>query len=120
MPISAGRRLALAIALFHPQALLPQTPQFDLVIAGGRIVDGTGGPWYHADVAIRGDTIVFIGKLNPDVGARRIDASGMVVAPGFIDPHTHSRRGIFDDPFAQNYIRQGVTTLMEGADGSSA
>jgi dihydroorotase/N-acyl-D-amino-acid deacylase len=60
-----------------------------------------------------------MGALKPAAGVRRLDAHGMVVAPGFIDPHTHARRGIFDDPFALNYIRQGVTTLMEGPDGSS-
>ena len=90
-----------------------------MVITGGKIVDGSGGSWYYGDVAIQGDSIVAIGKLSPAAGVRRLDAHGMVVAPGFIDPHTHSRRGIFDDPFALNYIRQGVTTLMEGPDGSS-
>ena len=93
--------------------------QFDLLIANGKIVDGAGGPWYYADVGIKGDTIAAIGNLDPKTAARTIDAKGMVVAPGFIDIHTHSRRGIFTDPSAQNYIRQGVTTLMEGNDGSS-
>jgi N-acyl-D-amino-acid deacylase len=127
MSLRAGPRLApgigsilLTIMLSSPRALLAQTQQFDLVITSGRIIDGTGGPWYRADIAVRGDTIVFIGTINPQSGVRRIDAKGMVIAPGFIDPHTHSRRGIFDDPYAQNYIRQGVTTLMEGPDGASA
>jgi N-acyl-D-amino-acid deacylase len=93
--------------------------QFDLIIVNGKIVDGAGGPWYFADVAIKGDTIAAIGHFDPKTAARTIDAKGMVVAPGFIDIHTHSRRGIFIDPSAQNYIRQGVTTLLEGNDGSS-
>ncbi len=93
--------------------------QYDVLIANGRIVDGAGGPWYYGDIAIKGDTIVAIGKFDPKSAARMIDAKGMVVAPGFIDIHTHARRGIFTDPSAQNYIRQGVTTLMEGNDGSS-
>jgi N-acyl-D-amino-acid deacylase len=92
---------------------------FDLILINGRIVDGTGGPWYYADIAIKGDTIAAIGKFDPKSALRTIDAKGMVVAPGFIDIHTHARRGIFIDPSAQNYIRQGVTTLMEGNDGSS-
>ena len=99
--------------------LIAQQPLYDLIIANGRIVDGAGGPWYYADVAIKGDTIAAIGKFDPKTAARVLDAKNMVVAPGFIDIHTHARRGIFQDPSAQNYIRQGVTTLMEGNDGSS-
>ncbi|HML18149.1 MAG TPA: D-aminoacylase [Bryobacteraceae bacterium] len=93
--------------------------QFDIVIAGGRIVDGAGDPWFYGDVGIKGDTITAIGSLGGSQAARRLDAHGMIVAPGFIDIHTHSRRGIFLDPFAKNYIHQGVTTVMEGPDGSS-
>src|ERR1700722_12607845 len=89
--------LAFAVGLFG------QATQYDLVITGGRIVDGSGGPWYYGDVAIQGDTIVAMGKLSPDASVRRLDARGMVVSPGFIDPHTHSLRGIYDDPFALNY-----------------
>ena len=114
-----ARYLVILTALAFAHVLFGQTTQYDLVITGGKIVDGSGGSWYYGDVAIQGDTIVAMGKLSPAAGVRRLDAHGMVVAPGFIDPHTHSRRGIFDDPFALNYIRQGVTTLMEGPDGSS-
>ncbi|HEV1285396.1 MAG TPA: amidohydrolase family protein [Bryobacteraceae bacterium] len=81
--------------------------QFDLIIANGKIVDGAGGPWYYGDIAIKGDAIAAIGKFDPKSAARTIDAKGMVVAPGFIDIHTHARRGIFIDTSAQNYIRQG-------------
>jgi dihydroorotase/N-acyl-D-amino-acid deacylase len=111
------RRAAL-IVLISPFSVA-QGALFDLIIANGRIVDGAGGPWYYGDVAIKGDTIAAIGKFDPKTAARTLDAKGMVVAPGFIDIHTHARRGIFTDPSAQNYIRQGVTTLMEGNDGSS-
>ncbi len=93
--------------------------QYDLVIAGGRIIDGSGDPWFYGDVAIKGDSIAAIGKFDASMSARRLDAKGMVVAPGGIDIHTHARRGIFITPAAENYIRQGVTTLMEGPDGSS-
>jgi len=106
-----------SVLLFSP--LFAQTPAFDLVIAGGRIVDGAGNPWYYGDVGIKGDSIAAIGNLSRAAATRRLDATGMVVAPGFIDIHTHARRGIFLDPAATNYIRQGVTTLMEGPDGSS-
>jgi len=97
--------LVILVALAFGHVLFSQTIQYDLVITGGKIVDGSGGSWYYGDVAIQGDTIVAMGKLSPAAGVRRLDAHGMVVAPGFIDPHTHSRRGIFDDPFALNYIR---------------
>src|SRR3954463_16335128 len=92
---------------------------FDLVIRNGRIVDGTGSPWYRGDVAVRGDTIARIAPRIDAPAGRVIDAAGKVVAPGFIDIHTHARRGIFQVPTADNYVRQGVTTLIEGPDGSS-
>jgi N-acyl-D-amino-acid deacylase len=111
-------RRCVLIVLISP-FLSAQQPLFDLIIANGRIVDGAGGPWYTGDIAIKGDTIAAIGKFDPKSAARTIEAKGLVVAPGFIDIHTHARRGIFLDPAAQNYIRQGVTTLMEGNDGSS-
>jgi N-acyl-D-amino-acid deacylase len=109
----------LSVSCLIASCLWAQHPKYDLVITGGKIVDGSGGSWYYGDVGIKGDTIVAMGKLNAEDGSRRLDAKGMVVGPGFIDPHTHARRGIFDDPYALNYIRQGVTTLMEGPDGSS-
>src|SRR5262244_1221377 len=92
---------------------------FDLLIRNGRVVDGTGSPWYRGDLAVRGDTIARIAPRIDAPAARVIDAGGKVVAPGFIDLHTHARRGIFQVPTADNYVRQGVTTLIEGPDGSS-
>src|SRR5262249_9154844 len=71
------------------------------------------------DLAVRGDTIAKIAPRIDESAARVIDAGGKVVAPGFIDIHTHARRGIFQVPTADNYVRQGVTTLIEGPDGSS-
>ena len=112
----AAAASSLVFVIATPRA---QGPVFDLVIRHGRIVDGTGSPWYLGDVAIRGDTIVHIAPRIEAPATRVIDAAGKVVAPGFIDLHTHARRGIFDVPTADNYVRQGVTTLLEGPDGSS-
>lgn len=108
--------LALAACLLAAAA---HAQPYDLVIRNARVVDGSGSPWFRADVAVRGDTIA---RIAPGIDApakRVIDAGGLVVAPGFIDLHTHARRAIFAVPTADNYIRQGVTTIMEGPDGDS-
>ena len=94
--------------------------RYDLVLRNARIVDGTGSPWYRADIAVQGDTIARIAPAITEPAARVIDVGGMVVAPGFIDIHTHASRDIFQVPTADNYVRQGVTTLMEGADGGGS
>jgi dihydroorotase/N-acyl-D-amino-acid deacylase len=96
-----------------------QTPTYDLILRGGRIVDGTASPWYVADLAITGDTIARIAPAITEPAKRVVNVKGLVVAPGFIDIHTHARRGIFEVPTADNYVRQGVTTLIEGPDGGS-
>jgi dihydroorotase/N-acyl-D-amino-acid deacylase len=92
---------------------------FDLVIRNARIIDGTGAAWFRGDIAVKGDTIVAIDHRISGTATRTIDARDQAVAPGFIDLHTHARRGIFEVPTADNYIRQGVTTLFEGPDGGS-
>lgn len=92
---------------------------FDVLIRDGRIVNGSGNPWFEADIGIRGDRIAAIGDLAGADASTVIDAGGLVVAPGFIDPHTHAIRGIFDVPTADSALLQGVTTLTEGNDGSS-
>src|SRR5262245_26987058 len=94
--------------------LSQQTPQnsFDLVLRNARIVDGTGSPWYRADVAIRGDTIARVAPSIAASAGRIIDLGDLVIAPGFIDIHTHASRNIFEVPTADNYIRQGVTTVF--------
>ena len=107
--------LQAALFAFFFQVVQP----YDILILNGTIVDGSGSPWFYGDVAIRAGKIAAIGHLGDVPAIRKIDATGMIVAPGFIDIHTHARRGIFEDPTAQNYIRQGVTTLIEGNDGSS-
>jgi len=92
---------------------------YDILINNGRVIDGSGNPWYEADVAINGERIVRIGDLSSDTGSQVIDANGLIVAPGFIDPHTHALRGILDVPNAESALLQGVTTLTEGNDGTS-
>jgi len=114
-----GFFLLLVVALTAVGLLAQDAPRYDLVLRGGRVVDGTGSPWVRADVAIKGDTIAAIGLRLDAPADRSVDASGLVVSPGFIDIHTHARRGIFDVPTADNYTRQGVTTIYEGPDGSS-
>jgi N-acyl-D-amino-acid deacylase len=109
--------LAAAIGSQDAQSQGPQS--YDLIIRGGRIVDGAGNGWFRADVALQGDTIAAIGRLDGATARRVIEARGAVVAPGFIDAHSHARRTIFEETKAENYIRQGVTTAIEGPDGSS-
>jgi dihydroorotase/N-acyl-D-amino-acid deacylase len=108
--------LAFVAVATHAAA---QTPSYDLILRNGRIVDGTGNPWYRGDVAIRGDAIVRIAPSITDSARRVIDVGGQVIAPGFIDIHSHARRGVFDLPTADNYLHQGVTTAIEGPDGGS-
>ncbi|HEY8506493.1 MAG TPA: amidohydrolase family protein, partial [Gemmataceae bacterium] len=92
---------------------------FDVVIAGGRVVDGTGLPWFRADVGVAGGRIAAVGDLSRAAAAARIDAAGRVVAPGFIDAHVHGDLALFADPHHEPAIRQGVTTYILGQDGSA-
>ena len=95
-----------------------QAPAYDLLIAGGEVIDGTGGARFRADVAVRGERIVAVSRRAlPRGSARRvIDARGKVVAPGFIDLHTHLEP-LPDMPGAESHVRQGVTTAVGGPDG---
>jgi N-acyl-D-amino-acid deacylase len=93
-------------------------PEFDLVIRHGKIVDGTGNPWFHGDIAIKGNRIVAVGQVA-GAGKREIEARGLVVAPGFIDMHSHSDWLLLEDGGAPSKVRQGVTTEVLG-EGSSA
>jgi dihydroorotase/N-acyl-D-amino-acid deacylase len=109
----------MALAILAVGSLWGQQNNFDIVIAGAKVVDGSGTPWFFADVGIRGDTIAAIGSLGNVSAKVRIDARRMIVAPGFIDIHSHGRRGIAQVPTAENYLREGVTTIVEGPDGNS-
>ena len=115
-------QVALAAALCLGSPAPASAADFDLVIENGRIVDGTGNPWYYGDVGIVGDTIVEVGDLSGREAERTIDATGLVVCPGFIDMHTHIDSA-FERPESSailNYLSQGVTTARPGADGSSS
>src|ERR1700746_2468025 len=82
---------------------------YDVVIANGRIVDGSGNPWFYGDLAIKNGHIAKIGKVDPKAGKRVIDAKGLVVTPGFIDLHTHSDMAVLADGNAESKVREGVT-----------
>jgi len=93
-------------------------PSVDLLITNARIVDGSGNPWFRADVAVKDGRIVRIGRSLPMSAAQTIDAKGQILAPGFIDVHTHVE-SIYSLPAAENFVRMGVTSLVTGNCGSS-
>ena len=115
--------IALALGSFlmgqsYPRART-NAPVYDLVITNARVVDGSGNPWFRADVAVRDGRIARIGRIAPDTAKKTIDAHGQILAPGFIDVHTHVE-SIYSLPAAENFIRMGVTSLVTGNCGTSA
>ncbi|MFL6228757.1 MAG: amidohydrolase family protein [Pyrinomonadaceae bacterium] len=94
-------------------------PAYDLLITNGRVVDGTGNPWFRADVAIKDGRVARVGRVPLSQARQVIDAHNQIVAPGFIDVHTHVE-GIYGQPAAENFVRMGVTTLVTGNCGTSA
>ena len=111
--------MKLGILLLLLASLLP-AQDFDVLIRGGWIVDGTGSAAFQGDLALRGNRIAAMGNLPSAKAKRTIDARGMVVAPGFIDLHNHSDFTLIADGTAQSMIRQGVTTMIFGEGGSAA
>lgn len=93
---------------------------YDVIIRNGRLMDGTGGPWHRADLAIAGDKIVAIQRQIDGETRREIDAEGLIVAPGFIDMHAHSDVTLLVNPRAESAVRQGITTQLVGQCGFSA
>src|SRR5471032_3374147 len=123
MSSSLLRRVAASAALLISAATgaAPGAqPPFDIVIVNGHVVDGTGSPWYSADVGIRGGRIAAIGNLHGAAAKQRIDAAGKVVAPGFIDMLGQSEFTILVDPRLPSKIFQGITTEITGEGGSAA
>jgi dihydroorotase/N-acyl-D-amino-acid deacylase len=94
--------------------LFAAAPSYDLVVSGGRLIDGTGAPWVRADVGIRRDRIAAIGDLSAAPAKNRIDARGLAVAPGFIDLLGQSELSVLVDPRAESKIRQGITSELTG------
>ena len=97
---------------------LSSPESYDLLVVNARIVDGAGNPWFRADVGINNGRIARIGRIDRATAKRTIDARGEIVAPGFIDVHTHVE-SIYNQPAAENFIRMGVTSLVTGNCGSS-
>jgi N-acyl-D-aspartate/D-glutamate deacylase len=94
--------------------------KYDIVIRNGRVMDGTGNPWRWTDVGILGDTVKTVGDLQGAKTEKSINVGGLIVAPGFIDIHSHSDIPILIDPRGLSKIHQGVTTEVVGNCGSSA
>lgn len=114
---------ALLVVVLLPLPMLAarsdQAATYDLVITGGRLVDGTGAPARRADLGLKDGKVAAIGMIPPSAGKEAIDATGLIVAPGFIDVHTHAD-GVADWPLAANFVRMGVTSIVAGNCGGSA
>jgi len=110
-----------AAALFAgaPSLLLSSRADVDIVVRNGTVFDGLGGPGRELDVAMVNGTISAVGKRLAQRGAVEIDARGHAVAPGFIDIHSHGDGSLWSDPRAESLVRQGITTIVVGQDGSS-
>ncbi|MEX2264439.1 MAG: amidohydrolase family protein [Bryobacteraceae bacterium] len=117
------RILSCSLLLAALAASMPGQQRFDVLIAGGRVLDGTGNPAHYADVGIVGGKIAAIGRLRGAPAERTVDAKGKIVAPGFIDMHSHADRGLGADDrrrrSAPNLVSQGITTVCVNPDGSS-
>ena len=112
--------LVLSAAATVADAQPASTPPYDVLIRGGRIVDGTGNPSFTADVAIIGERIVRVGPIGDASAARVVEAAGLVVAPGFIDLHGHSTNALLTDGNGESKLRQGVTLEVIGEGESPA
>ncbi|HET9529714.1 MAG TPA: D-aminoacylase [Blastocatellia bacterium] len=114
--------ISLIAALITPVLVVRSqavSPLYDIAIINGRIIDGTGNPWFYGSVAIKDGLIAGVGKVDSSLAARVIDAQGSIIAPGFIDVHTHVEGSLDDNPSADNFLHMGVTSLVTGNCGSS-
>ena len=114
--MNLGRTVTLLFVLFASAACTPRDPA-GLVIVNARLIDGSGGPSREVNVRIVGDRIAGVGALEPLSGDTVLDAGGLVLAPGFIDTHSHHADGLFENPGALAVVNQGVTTIVAGQDG---
>lgn len=110
----------LLLALAIPSAAQKLKGPDSWVITGAQVADGTGKPLQRVNVRVQGETIVAIGNFQPKPGEATVRGDGMILAPGFIDTHNHSDRGLQDEPEAASQVSQGLTTLLLGQDGGSA
>jgi N-acyl-D-aspartate/D-glutamate deacylase len=113
--------LVLAAVATPGRAQVAEAP-YDLVIRGARVLDGNGNPWFHADVAVRGDRIAAIGDLSEAAASRVVDVDGAFLAPGFIDTHSHAGPALATPELshARPLLAQGVTTVFVNPDGGGA
>ena len=107
------------LAAVGAPALLRLGVAHDVVVRGGTVFDGTGAAGSVRDIAIANGRVTAIATSIRERGTQEIDARGLIVAPGFIDIHSHAESSLTDDPRAESVIRQGVTTIVGGQDGSS-
>ena len=116
--------LCVALSQFHGQTQKSLTPagqeQFDIILKNGKIIDGSGNPWYTADIGIRGDRIAVIGRFHGAKAKKVIDASGLVVSPGFIDTLGQSEMSLLIDNRSVSKLSQGITSEITGEGGSIA
>lgn len=117
--LNGALTLCLTVIISDAQ---PQTETFDVLIKNGRVLDGNGNPWFYADIGIRQDRIVAMGYLDDATGSVVLDASGLYVAPGFIDVHSHAATGLGRNELkgAEPILAQGVTTVIVNPDGGGA
>ncbi|HEV8600790.1 MAG TPA: D-aminoacylase [Gemmatimonadales bacterium] len=113
------RRDFVLAALAAPALRLPSRRAYDLILRGGLVLDGSGAAGKVADLAIGGGVVRAVAARIRDAGSDEIDARGLAVSPGFIDIHSHADGSLFDDPRVESVLRQGVTTIVVGQDGSS-
>ena len=109
----------LVLLFLFPFSLFAQQPSCDILIRNGKIIDGTGNNWFYGDIAVKDGKIIGIARKLNFSPAKTIDATGLIVAPGFIDVHTHLEDDETKDPMAQSFIYDGVTTCITGNCGSS-
>jgi len=111
--------MTAALLLSLGTAAAAQRPTYDVIIRHGRVLDGTGNPWMYADVAINGDRVVAVGDLKDAKASRTVDATGLYVAPGFVDVHSHAGPGLATAQLsaAVPLLAEGITTVMVNPDG---